>query len=166
MEIHGPYALVSVCGRPYRHRLSAGRESLPPSAVLFSPAEETEGPPVYRADGTLDSRFDSCPVWQDEVREMNAYEAEQLTRVLDMLGHSPEDTNQDALPGLAQARADTQTVAFPTSRAYVLQFHARADLRHWQWLGRIEHVRSFASARFTTLDELLDFLIKAMNEHG
>jgi hypothetical protein len=166
MDIRGPYALVSICGRPYRHRRSAGLESLPPRTPVFQPGDSQDHHPVYQGDGTLDPFFAQVPVWQDEVRQMNAYKALEFAHILDLLGPSLNDPAQDVLPGLGEARATLQGVSLPTNRAFVLQFHAQADLRHWQWIGRVEHVRSADSARFGSLDELLDFLVKALNEHG
>ena len=54
----------------------------------------------------------------------------------------------------------------PTSRAFVLQFTAQADVTQGVFTGRVEHVESGQAVRFATLDELLVFLGRVLNQTG
>ena len=49
-------------------------------------------------------------------------------------------------------------------RAFVIQFRPEADLAAGQCLGRVEHIASFQAIRFHSLDELLAFLTRMLEE--
>jgi len=53
---------------------------------------------------------------------------------------------------------------FPTSRAFVVQFAAGADVPAGALLGRVEHVSSARAARFHSVDELMDFIGRVLSE--
>jgi hypothetical protein len=48
--------------------------------------------------------------------------------------------------------------------AFVLQFQAQTDVNARQFKGRVEHVASSQAAHFESLDELLSFLDRMLNE--
>jgi hypothetical protein len=57
-----------------------------------------------------------------------------------------------------------QKPSLPTERAFVVQIHADAKVEQGQWQGRVEHVVSYRSTRFQSLEELLAFLVKILSE--
>ena len=56
--------------------------------------------------------------------------------------------------------------SLPTDRAFVLQFHADADVGQGHFEGRVEHVVSGQATRFHSLDELLAFIARILQERG
>ncbi len=54
--------------------------------------------------------------------------------------------------------------SLPTDRAFVLQFHADADVGQGHFEGRIEHVVSGQATRFQSPDELLAFIGRVMTD--
>ncbi len=52
----------------------------------------------------------------------------------------------------------TTASAYPSERAFVLQFHREADLKIGRFLGRIEHVASGRAGHFQSLEELVAFV--------
>jgi hypothetical protein len=54
--------------------------------------------------------------------------------------------------------------SLPATRAFVVQVHADAQVEQGQWQGRVEHLVSYQAARFQSLDELLAFMVKVLNE--
>jgi hypothetical protein len=57
-----------------------------------------------------------------------------------------------------------QQVSLPAKRAFVVQVHADAKVDQGQWQGRVEHLVSFQSTRFQSLEELLAFMVKILSE--
>ena len=59
---------------------------------------------------------------------------------------------------------DTTKPSFLTvQRAFVVQLAADADLKAGVVLGRVEHVTTGKSRRFTSIDELLGFMEKTLS---
>jgi hypothetical protein len=54
--------------------------------------------------------------------------------------------------------------ALPQSRAFVVQFHADADLARGRVSGRVEHVASAETAHFQSWHELLAFMARLVPE--
>jgi hypothetical protein len=48
--------------------------------------------------------------------------------------------------------------------AFVIKFLPETDIEAGRFEGRVEHVASFKSLRFHSLDELLRFIASALNE--
>jgi hypothetical protein len=57
-----------------------------------------------------------------------------------------------------------QQPSLPAKRAFVVQIHADAKVEQGQWQGRVEHLVSFQATRFQSLEELLAFIVKVLNE--
>ena len=57
-----------------------------------------------------------------------------------------------------------QQVSLPAKRAFVVQIHADAKAEEGQWHGRVEHLVSYKSTRFQSLEELLAFMVKLLTE--
>ena len=57
-----------------------------------------------------------------------------------------------------------QQPSLPAKRAFVVQIHAEAKVEEGQWQGRVEHVVSYQAMRFQSLEELLAFMVKVLNE--
>jgi len=49
------------------------------------------------------------------------------------------------------------------TRAFVLQFDLAADPAAGRFEGRVEHVASGRSVRFTTTEELIAFVVRVLN---
>jgi hypothetical protein len=60
--------------------------------------------------------------------------------------------------------AAKQQPSLPAKRAFVVQVHADAKVEQGQWQGRVEHLVSFQATRFQSLEELLAFIVKVLNE--
>lgn len=58
----------------------------------------------------------------------------------------------------------TTTPAYPSERAFVLQFHHEADLGVGRFLGRIEHVASGRVGHFWSPEGLADFVAEKLGE--
>ena len=54
--------------------------------------------------------------------------------------------------------------ALPQHYAFVVQFHAEADLAQAHYIGRVEHVTSGQAARFHTQAELLAFMERVLRD--
>jgi hypothetical protein len=50
----------------------------------------------------------------------------------------------------------------PSNRAFVIQLHAEAQVEQGQWYGRVEHITSYQTAHFQSLDELLAFMVRTI----
>jgi len=57
-----------------------------------------------------------------------------------------------------------QQVSLPAKRAFVVQIHADAKVEQGRWQGRIEHIVSYRSTRFHSLEELEAFMVKILSE--
>ena len=57
-----------------------------------------------------------------------------------------------------------QQPSLPAKRAFVVQIHADAQVEQGQWQGRVEHLVSYQASRFQSLEELLAFIVKVLNE--
>jgi hypothetical protein len=53
-----------------------------------------------------------------------------------------------------------------TGRAFVVQFRAETDVAASRFQGRVEHVASGRVEHFQSLDELLDFMVRALADVG
>ena len=54
--------------------------------------------------------------------------------------------------------------SLPAKRAFVIQVHADAVVELGQWQGRVEHLTSYQSQHFQSLEELLAFMVKMLSE--
>ena len=52
----------------------------------------------------------------------------------------------------------------PAKRAFVVQVHAEAKVEQGQWKGRVEHLTSFQTTHFQSLEELVAFIVKVLSE--
>jgi hypothetical protein len=59
---------------------------------------------------------------------------------------------------------DPEKPPLPADRAFVVQLHADAEIAHGQVHGRIEHIVSYQTTRFTSLEELLAFMARVLKE--
>ena len=50
----------------------------------------------------------------------------------------------------------------PSNRAFVVKFYADAQVEKGQFYGRVEHVISYQSTRFQSLDELVAFMTRIL----
>ena len=57
-----------------------------------------------------------------------------------------------------------QQPSLPAKRAFVVQIHADAKVEQKQWQGRVEHLVSFQSTHFQSLEELVAFMVKVLSE--
>ena len=48
--------------------------------------------------------------------------------------------------------------------AFVIQFRKESDIEAGRFEGRIEHMASYEATRFHSLDELLAFIARVLNE--
>jgi hypothetical protein len=55
--------------------------------------------------------------------------------------------------------------SLPSGRAFVVQFHAEADLAKGLFTGRVEHVVSYQATRFDSLQALVTFMERALAAH-
>jgi hypothetical protein len=60
--------------------------------------------------------------------------------------------------------ASKQQPSLPAYRAFVVQVHIDAQVELGQWQGRVEHLVSYRAERFQSLEELLAFIVKVLNE--
>jgi hypothetical protein len=60
--------------------------------------------------------------------------------------------------------ASKQQPSLPAKRAFVVQVHADANVEQGQWLGRVEHLVSFQTTHFKSVEELLAFMVKVMSQ--
>jgi hypothetical protein len=58
----------------------------------------------------------------------------------------------------------TTAPAYPSERAFVLQFHREADLGAGRFLGRIEHVTSGRVGHFQSPEGLVAFVAAKLGE--
>jgi hypothetical protein len=54
--------------------------------------------------------------------------------------------------------------SLPTRRAFVVQFHADAQVEHGHFKGRVEHIVSYQATHFESLEELLAFIVRVVME--
>ena len=52
--------------------------------------------------------------------------------------------------------------SLPTNRAFVVQLHADAQPEKGQFSGRVEHIVSFHSAPFASVEELTAFMVRVL----
>jgi hypothetical protein len=50
--------------------------------------------------------------------------------------------------------------------AFVIQFRPESDIKSGRFEGKVEHVASYKTTRFHSLDELLDFIDRVLKEEG
>jgi hypothetical protein len=60
----------------------------------------------------------------------------------------------------------THDPAFSPHRAFVIQFHAAADIGAGHIIGRVEHVVSGQATRFESLHALLAFMARVLGTIG
>ena len=54
--------------------------------------------------------------------------------------------------------------SLPANRAFVVQIHADAKVEQGKWLGRVEHLVSYQTTHFQSIEELLAFMVKVLSE--
>jgi hypothetical protein len=54
--------------------------------------------------------------------------------------------------------------SLPARRAFVVQFHADAQVEQGHFKGRVEHLVSHQAAHFESLQELLAFIVRVLTE--
>jgi len=52
--------------------------------------------------------------------------------------------------------------SLPAQRAFVVQLHAEAQIEQGEFRGRVEHVVSYQSAHFESLEELVAFMVRVL----
>jgi hypothetical protein len=52
--------------------------------------------------------------------------------------------------------------SLPANRAFVVQFHADAQPGKGQFRGRVEHIVSYQSAHFASVEELTAFMVQVL----
>ena len=57
-----------------------------------------------------------------------------------------------------------QRPSLPAKRAFVVQVHTDAQVEQGQWQGRVEHVVSYRSTHFQSVEGLLAFMLKVLSE--
>ena len=55
--------------------------------------------------------------------------------------------------------------ALPSGRAFVVQFHAEADLAKGLFTGKVEHIVSYQATRFDSLEALVTFMERVLAAH-
>jgi len=55
--------------------------------------------------------------------------------------------------------------SLPAQRAFIVQLHADANVEHGYWQGRVEHIVSFQTTHFHSLEELLTFMAAVLHGH-
>ena len=55
--------------------------------------------------------------------------------------------------------------SLPSGRAFVVQFHAEADLAKGLFTGRVEHIVSYQATRFDSLEALVTFMERTLAAH-
>jgi hypothetical protein len=50
----------------------------------------------------------------------------------------------------------------PANRAFVVQLHAEAQPEKGQFRGRVEHIVSYQSAHFESVEELTAFMVRVL----
>jgi hypothetical protein len=53
----------------------------------------------------------------------------------------------------------------PSDRAFVVQFHAEADVAKGLFRGRVEHIVSYQATRFDSLEALVTFMARVLAAH-
>lgn len=53
----------------------------------------------------------------------------------------------------------TNKPSLPANKAFVVQLHADAQVEHGEFKGRVEHVVSYKSTHFHSLEELVAFMV-------
>ena len=61
---------------------------------------------------------------------------------------------------------DRHPQALSVHRAFVVHFSANGGLRRRRFIGRVEHLSSGASARFSSLEQLLAFMTPRLDRAG
>lgn len=62
----------------------------------------------------------------------------------------------------SEGRLDDRAPSWPADRAFVVRFRASADPARGVVVGRIEHVVSGRGQRFSSYDEMADFVAEAL----
>jgi hypothetical protein len=55
--------------------------------------------------------------------------------------------------------------SLPSDRAFVVQFHAEADIAKGPFKGRVEHIVSYQATHFDSLEALVTFMARVLAEH-
>lgn len=56
--------------------------------------------------------------------------------------------------------------SLPSGRAFVVQFHAEADLATGLFTGRVEHIVSYQATHFDSLEALVTFMDRVLTAHA
>ena len=59
---------------------------------------------------------------------------------------------------------DKNQPSLPSQRAFVVQLHAEAQVKHGQWKGRVEHLNSGEAEHFASPEELLAFMAHVLKD--
>jgi hypothetical protein len=59
---------------------------------------------------------------------------------------------------------DKNRPSLPANRAFVVQLHADAQVKDGHFKGRVEHIVSYQSTHFESLEELLTFIVRVTME--
>jgi hypothetical protein len=55
--------------------------------------------------------------------------------------------------------------SLPSNRAFVVQFHAEADIAKERFTGRVEHIVSYQATCFDSLAALVTFMARVLTAH-
>ena len=55
--------------------------------------------------------------------------------------------------------------SLPSGRAFVVQFHAEADLAKGLFTGRVEHIVSYQATHFDSFEALVTFMERVLATH-
>ena len=55
--------------------------------------------------------------------------------------------------------------SLPSSRAFIVQFHAEADIAKGRFIGRVEHIVSYQVTHFDSLEDLVTFIMRILAAH-
>jgi hypothetical protein len=50
--------------------------------------------------------------------------------------------------------------------AFVIQFRPETEVEAGRFEGKVEHIASYESTKFSSLEELLDFIVRMLSEAG
>lgn len=56
--------------------------------------------------------------------------------------------------------------SLPSGRAFVVQFHAEADMAKGLVTGRVEHIVSYQATRFDSREALVTFMARVLAAHA
>jgi hypothetical protein len=72
--------------------------------------------------------------------------------------------HHDLMPTHESHVMDRNRPSLPANRAFVVQIHADAQVEHGHFKGRVEHIVSYQSTHFESLEELMTFIARVLTE--